>query len=346
MAELTLSDITKHFGDAPALRSISTTVRDGEFLALLGPSGCGKSTLLRLLAGFETPSEGRISIGTREVANAERRLNLPPEERNIGFVFQSYALWPHMNVRRNVGYPLEIRRLPRAEQDARIDAALQATALEPYGARMPAELSGGQRQRVALARCLVSDPTAVLLDEPLANLDVALRASMQQVFSDFHQRTQATMVYVTHDQAEAMAMADRIAVMNQGEIVQLDTPEALYARPRSRFVAEFVGEGAVVPLIGATHHDRGAEATLLGARYPIETDTQTPALACLRPENLHISDAGNIRARVERVTYLGGRYRLELTAASGDSLVTQSATRFALGEQIGLTLSAPWAFAA
>ncbi|EKE70429.1 ABC transporter ATP-binding protein [Celeribacter baekdonensis] len=346
MAELTLTDIAKHFGDAAALKSVTTTMRDGEFLALLGPSGCGKSTLLRLLAGFEHPTKGSIRIGDREVANAASRLNVPPEDRNIGIVFQSYALWPHMSVRRNVGYPLEIRRLSKAEREARIDAALAATALEPYGDRMPSDLSGGQRQRVALARCLVSDPTAVLLDEPLANLDVALRASMQAVFSDFHRRTTATMVYVTHDQAEAMAMADRIAVMNNGVIVQLDTPEALYARPRSRFVAEFIGEGAVVPLTGATQSDTGAEATLLGARLKVETDTALPAFACLRPENLTIAETGDIRARVERVTYLGGRYRLNLTAASGEALVTQSATRLTPGDQIGLALSAPWAFAA
>lgn len=346
MAELTLTGVAKHFGDATALKSVTATVRNGEFLALLGPSGCGKSTLLRLLAGFEQPSEGSISIGAREVANAASRVNVPPEDRNIGFVFQSYALWPHMTVRQNVGYPLEIRRLPKAEREVRIHAALAATALKPYGERMPSDLSGGQRQRVALARCLVSDPTAVLLDEPLANLDVALRTSMQEVFSDFHRRTEATMVYVTHDQAEAMAMADRIAVMNHGVIVQLDTPEALYARPRSRFVAEFIGDGAVVPLTGATHGAAGAEATLLGTRLRVETDTAQPALACLRPENLSITEAGDIRARVERVTYLGGRYRVDLTAASGEALVTQSASRFAPGDQIGLALSAPWAFAA
>ncbi|MFY1706271.1 ABC transporter ATP-binding protein [Tritonibacter scottomollicae] len=346
MAELTLTNIGKHFGGAPALQSVTTRVNDREFLALLGPSGCGKSTLLRLLAGFEQPSAGSIRIGNREVANADTRLIVPPEERNIGYVFQSYALWPHMTVRRNVGYPLEIRKLSKSDREARIDAALEATALGPYGDRMPSDLSGGQRQRVALARCLVSDPTAVLLDEPLANLDVALRASMQGVFCDFHQRTGATMVYVTHDQAEAMAMADRIAVMNEGRIIQLDTPEALYARPRSRFVAEFIGDGAVVPLSGTSHSDSACEATLLGTRLRVETDTPTPEMACLRPENLTIAETGDIRARVERVTYLGGRYRLDLVAASGEPLVTQSNTRYAPGEHIGLALTAPWAFAA
>ncbi len=345
MAELILSDVAKRFGDATALEAISTTIEDGEFVALLGPSGCGKSTLLRLLAGFEQLTAGQIHIGPREVANARNRLNTPPEERNIGFVFQSYALWPHMSVRRNVGYPLEIRNLPRAQREARIDAALEATALLPYGDRMPSDLSGGQRQRVALARCLVSDPTAVLLDEPLANLDVALRASMQQVFCDFHQRTGATMVYVTHDQAEAMAMADRIAVMNAGRIVQFDTPEALYARPRSRFVAGFIGEGAVVPLRDIHHDGTRCQARMLGARIAVETDTDSPHLACLRPENLTVAETGDIRAKVDRVTYLGGRYRLDLVAATGEPLVTQSRRRYAPGAQIGLSLTAPWAFA-
>lgn len=346
MAELTLTGVAKHFDDAAALCSISTSIQDGEFLALLGPSGCGKSTLLRLLAGFEQPTEGTLHIGTREVANAATGLNTPPEERNIGFVFQSYALWPHMSVRRNIGYPLEIRKLSRADRNARIEAALEITALTPYADRMPAELSGGQRQRVALARCLVCDPTAVLLDEPLANLDVALRASMQQVFSDFHQRSGATMVYVTHDQSEAMAMADRIAVMNAGEIVQLDTPEALYARPRNRFAAGFIGEGAVVPLSAVSHAPNHCEATLLGTRLPIVTDMAAPDTACLRPENLTITETGDVRALIERVTYLGGRYRLELRAASGDALVIHSPARYAPGSQIGLAVTPPWAFAA
>ena len=346
MADISLSSVGKTFAGAPALSDITTRFEDGEFIALLGPSGCGKTTLLRLLAGFEMPSAGQIGIGRRTMADAGSGAMVPPERRNIGFVFQSYALWPHMSVRRNIAYPLEIRRLARAQIAEQTEAALAATGLGAYAGRMPSELSGGQRQRVALARCLVSDPDAVLLDEPLANLDVALRASMQAVFSDFHRRTMATMVYVTHDQAEAMAMADRIAVMNNGVIVQLDTPEALYARPRSRFVAEFIGEGAVVPLTGAIQSDTGAEATLLGTRLKVETDTAQPALACLRPENLTIAETGDIRARVERVTYLGGRYRLNLTAASGEALVTQSATRLTPGDQIGLALSAPWAFAA
>lgn len=342
MAKLTFENIGKSFDGVPALSDISTTIKDGEFVALLGPSGCGKSTLLRLMAGFDLPTTGQIRIGSDVVADAGTGRSVPPEARNIGFVFQSYALWPHMSVRRNISYPLEVRGLPRADRDAQVDAALEATALTPYADRMPSDLSGGQRQRVALARCLVLDPTAVLLDEPLANLDVALRASMQEVFLDFHHRTKATMVYVTHDQSEAMAMADRIAVMDQGRILQIDTPEALYARPRSRFVAEFIGQGAVVPLVDTIEN----AAMVLGARVAVQSETATPTHACLRPENLTLGENGDLRVTVERATYLGGSYRLTLRTLCDHLLVAETRQRHTAGEQLGLSISNPWAFAA
>ncbi|MCG7629121.1 ABC transporter ATP-binding protein [Epibacterium sp. MM17-32] len=344
MADITLTSVEKRFDGIPALASITASITDGEFVALLGPSGCGKSTLLRLLAGFEHPDAGAISIGTTEVSNARTHHSLPPEARNIGFVFQSYALWPHMTVRRNVSYPLEVRGTSRADRNRETDAALAATGLTSFGDRMPAELSGGQRQRVALARCLVSAPDAVLLDEPLANLDVALRASMQDVFCDFHRRTGATMVYVTHDQSEAMAMADRIAVMSDGRIAQFDTPEALYKRPRSRFVAGFVGEGTVLPIDDIAHSGPRTEAHLLGARVAVETDTDRPNLICLRPENITLSETGDLRSRVTRSTYLGGRYRLNLETPDGAQLLAESRERYAEGAQLGVSLRSPWAF--
>lgn len=346
MADIELSSVGKTFAGSPALHDITTRFEDGEFVALLGPSGCGKTTLLRLLAGFDMPSAGRIRIGNHVVADAgAAHRMLPPEARNIGFVFQSYALWPHMSVRRNVSYPLEIRKLPKAEIAAQIDAALAATGLTEYADRMPSDLSGGQRQRVALARCLVSHPDAVLLDEPLANLDVALRASMQEVFTDFHSRTKATMVYVTHDQAEAMAMADRIAVMDQGRIRQFDTPQTLYERPKNRFVAEFVGRGTVV-LVNAVEQDADQRcAQFLGARIAIESDPMAPVShVCLRPENLTITETGDLRAKVARVTYLGGRYLLEVLSECGTRLMAESRNRFAPGAQLGLSITSPWAF--
>lgn len=346
MADIDLSSVGKTFAGAAALQDITTRFNDGEFIALLGPSGCGKTTLLRILAGFETPSSGRIHLGTREMANAETRVNLPPEERNIGFVFQSYALWPHMSVRRNVSYPLEIRRFARAEIARHTDAALSSTGLEKYANRMPSDLSGGQRQRVALARCLVSDPCAVLLDEPLANLDVALRATMQGVFTDFHKRTGATMVYVTHDQAEAMAMADRIAVMDQGRIQQFDTPQILYERPKNRFVAEFVGRGTVVPVQEIKHVGDVQQARILGAEVTVQSSRQDAPIShvCLRPENLTISESGDLRSKVARVTYMGGKYLLETVTDCGARMFAETRTRFEVGTQLGLTITTPWAF--
>ncbi|MEN9061912.1 ABC transporter ATP-binding protein [Ponticoccus litoralis] len=349
MADIDLSSVGKTFAGTPALQDITTRFEDGEFIALLGPSGCGKTTLLRILAGFETPTRGRLRIGAREMANADTGVNLPPEERNIGFVFQSYALWPHMSVRRNVSYPLEIRGLSKAEIARQADAALAATGLAPYADRMPSDLSGGQRQRVALARCLVSDPCAVLLDEPLANLDVALRASMQGVFTDFHQRTGATMVYVTHDQAEAMAMADRIAVMDQGRIRQFDTPQTLYERPKNRFVAEFVGRGTVVPVRAVAPRSEALEAEVLGARVAVQAEPQRGQApvshVCLRPENLSIAETGDLRGKVSRITYMGGKYLLEAISGCGARLFVETRTRFEVGAQLGLAISSPWAFA-
>ncbi|MGY9046446.1 MAG: ABC transporter ATP-binding protein [Rhodobacterales bacterium] len=193
MAELIFSNLSKQFDGAPALDRINAQIKSGEFVALLGPSGCGKTTLLRLTAGFEHPSAGEIRIGGQSVAGGGQFV--PPEERGIGIVFQSYALWPHKSVSANVSYPLEVRRVPRVERQARVNEALSLTGLSDFAQRMPAQLSGGQRQRVALARCLVFDPRAVLLDEPLANLDLALRASMHEVFSLFHRRSGANILY-------------------------------------------------------------------------------------------------------------------------------------------------------
>ncbi|UYV38285.1 ABC transporter ATP-binding protein [Rhodobacteraceae bacterium D3-12] len=346
MADIDLSSVGKTFAGTPALADITTRFEDGEFIALLGPSGCGKTTLLRILAGFELPSSGRLSIGGREMANADTGAVIPPEERNIGFVFQSYALWPHMSVRRNVSYPLEIRRFSKAEITVQTDAALAATGLGAYADRMPSDLSGGQRQRVALARCLVSDPCAVLLDEPLANLDVALRASMQGVFTDFHKRTGATMVYVTHDQAEAMAMADRIVVMDKGRIQQFDTPQTLYERPKNRFVAEFVGRGTVVPVQEAEQVGAARQARVLGAQVVVHSDASAVPVShvCLRPENLTISEVGDLRAKVARVTYMGGKYLLETVTGCGARLLAETRARFDEGAQLGLTITTPWAF--
>ncbi len=342
MAELKFSNLSKTFGGAPALDAINAEIKSGEFVALLGPSGCGKTTLLRLTAGFEHPSAGEIRIGGETVAGAGQFV--PPEQREIGIVFQSYALWPHKSVFENVAYPLEVRRIPRAEREARVAEALSLTGLSALAERMPSQLSGGQRQRVALARCLVFEPRAVLLDEPLANLDLALRASMQDVFSMFHRRTGATMLYVTHDQSEALALADRVAVMNAGKIRQFAAPEILYREPADCFVAGFVGDGAVVcaQLIGQADRHRVA-VRVLGQEVLARSDTATPSHVSIRPEAITLSDDAPLRARVTSCTYLGGRFRLTLDAA-GETLVAFATRRAAIGETVGVTLHDPWAF--
>jgi iron(III) transport system ATP-binding protein len=223
------------YGATAVLRDISLNVEPGEFFALLGPSGSGKSTLLRLIAGFNQHQSGQLLIGGRDVTG------VPPWKRNVGMVFQNYALWPHMTVARNVAFGLEERRLPRDEVKRRTEAALDLVGLADYGARRPGQLSGGQQQRVALARTLAIEPQVLLLDEPLSNLDARLRVQMRRELQRLHRRLGITTIFVTHDQEEAMTICDRIAVMNDGVIQQIDTPTELFDRPVNRFVAQFVG---------------------------------------------------------------------------------------------------------
>lgn len=224
MAKLILNRLSKSFGagSKPAVDDVSLTVRDGGFLALLGPSGCGKTTVLRMIAGFEQPTDGSVLLGERVLADAGSMV--PSERRNMAMVFQSYALWPHMSVADNAGYPLKVRGISGEKYREKVRQALTAVRLESFADRRPAELSGGQRQRVALARCLVTEPDVVLLDEPLANLDRHLRQEMEETFREFHARSGATMIYVTHDQAEAMALATDVAVMSHGKLLQVAPP--------------------------------------------------------------------------------------------------------------------------
>ena len=352
MADINLSRITKCFGDYRAVNQVSLDIADGEFVALLGPSGCGKTTLLRLLAGFEEPEDGQITLGGQVVANPANGVMVSPEDRNLGIVFQSYALWPHMSVARNVGYPLEVRGIGRAERDRKIAEALDIVALGPYAQRSPSALSGGQRQRVALARCLVMEPRAVLLDEPLATLDVHLRETMQQAFLDFHRRTGATMIYVTHDQSEAMAMADRIAVMDKGHIRQMAAPETLYREPADLMVAGFVGAGAVLPVSDVDVGSDGTCAVRLGdasiaARICpklVNGSVNGQAGLCLRPEDVWVDDDAVLRGKVEDCVYLGGRFRLSVRIGDDHALPVYANRRARIGEQVGLKVSDGWVF--
>ncbi len=237
MSEVIFKNISKVYakGDAPAVDDFSLTVRDGEFLVLVGPSGCGKSTTLRMVAGLELPTQGKIFIGSRDVTYAA------PKDRDIAMVFQNYALYPHMTVAQNMAFALKLRHVPKAEIKRRIESVAEALGLAPYLKRLPKALSGGQRQRVALGRAIVREPAVFLFDEPLSNLDAKMRVEMRAEIIRLHHRLKATMIYVTHDQTEAMTMGERIVVMNQGRLQQVAPPLEIYERPANTFVAGFIG---------------------------------------------------------------------------------------------------------
>ena len=239
MAAISLDQVTKAFGSVTAVDGVTLEIADGEFLVLVGPSGCGKSTLLRMIAGLEEVTDGAILIGDRDVTD------LAPRSRDVAMVFQTYALYPHMTVRQNLGYGLKARRTPKPEIASRVDQVAELLGLADLLDRRPAQLSGGQRQRVAMGRAIAREPQAFLLDEPLSNLDAKLRVGMRASLAQLHQRLQVTTVYVTHDQTEAMTLGQRVAVMRDGSFLQVDTPHELYARPKSLFVAAFIGSPAM-----------------------------------------------------------------------------------------------------
>ena len=261
MAAIELEGVTKVFsGGVAAVNDVTLTVEDGEFLALVGPSGCGKSTLLRAIAGLEEVTRGRIMIGGRDVTD------LAPRHRDIAMVFQSYALYPHMSVRQNLGYGLKVRRAPKAEVKRRVDEAADLLGLSDLLERRPAQLSGGQRQRVAMGRAIVRQPLAFLMDEPLSNLDAKLRVGMRASLAQLHQQLGVTTIYVTHDQVEAMTLGQRVAVMRDGNVLQMDEPQRLYKEPQDLFVAGFIGSPAMNLVEAAID---GGEATFGGFRVPL-----------------------------------------------------------------------------
>jgi multiple sugar transport system ATP-binding protein len=252
MGKIELTQVRKSFGDTHVIPGIDLTIENGEFVVFVGPSGCGKSTLLRLIAGLEDTTSGTISIDGKDATH------LPPAKRGLAMVFQSYALYPHMTVRKNIAFPLKMAGLPEAEQAARVERAAAVLNLTSYLDRRPGQLSGGQRQRVAIGRAIVREPAAFLFDEPLSNLDAALRVGMRQEISELHQSLKTTMIYVTHDQVEAMTMADKIVVLNAGRIEQVGAPLDLYNRPRNLFVAGFIGSPRMNFIAGEEAAKHGA----------------------------------------------------------------------------------------
>ena len=252
MGRIVLDKVVKRFGDVEVIPPLDLTIEEGEFTVFVGPSGCGKSTLLRLIAGLEDVSDGAIQI------DGQDSTALPPAQRRLAMVFQSYALYPHMSVRKNIAFPLKMAGLPKEEQDRRVAAAAAALNLNDYLDRRPGQLSGGQRQRVAIGRAIVREPSAFLFDEPLSNLDAALRVGMRLEISELHKRLNTTMIYVTHDQVEAMTMADKIVVLHAGVIEQVGSPLELYHEPRNLFVAGFIGSPKMNFMTGAEATSRGA----------------------------------------------------------------------------------------
>jgi putative spermidine/putrescine transport system ATP-binding protein len=328
MAKLELRNLVKRYGAFTAVGGVSLEVDHGHVVGLLGPSGCGKTTTLHMLAGFLQPDEGAIVVDGKEIQA------LPPERRNTGMVFQNYALFPHMTVAGNIAFGLEMRSVPKADLAERTKRALDLVRLTGFGDRYPKQLSGGQQQRVALARALVVEPSLLLLDEPLSNLDATLREEMRFEIREIQRRVGITTVFVTHDQTEAMAISDSIAVMNKGHLAQLGTPEQVYSAPVDRFVAAFIGQAGLIPAEvtgrdGRTVMVRTKDGTQLAAAG----GTQNPAAGSkvelvVRPEDVTLSPdpvegRNNLRATITATTYLGASTRVA-AEAGGISLAVST----------------------
>lgn len=314
MATLELKGIKKSFGSVDVIQDVNLDVKDGELIVFVGPSGCGKSTMLRMIAGLETLSEGSISIGERRVDR------LPPTDRGIAMVFQSYALYPHKDVRGNLGFALKHAGVDQKEIDQRVNAASDILGLSEMMDRKPRELSGGQRQRVAIGRAIVREPDVFLFDEPLSNLDAALRVHMRVEILKLHQRLGNTMIYVTHDQVEAMTLADRIVVFRAGKVEQVGTPLELYRNPVNKFVAGFIGSPAMNFLDAQTN---GTDVMLGGSRICSSAATGPNVTLGLRPEHLMLKEDGPIAGKVSVFEHLGGESFVHLTLADEQTLVAK-----------------------
>jgi iron(III) transport system ATP-binding protein len=333
---LACSDLHRSFGDTVAVDGVDLSVPRGSLTALLGPSGCGKTTVLRMIAGLLTPDHGRIEIHGREVASRTR--SVPPERRNVGLVFQDYALFPHLSVARNVGYGLP--RRPRGTRRARIAEVLDLVGLSDLGHRLPTELSGGQQQRVALARALAPSPDLVLLDEPFSNLDAALRATVREDVRRILREADTTAVFVTHDQEEALSLADRVAVMESGRVHQVADPQTLYTTPASRFVAEFVGEADVLPGRRAGRYLVDTPLGRLPTAHPMVSER---AAVVVRPEALRVRLHAGGAATVVGIAYFGHDQLVRLQLDDGRELRARRGSRLDLdrGTRVALEVDGP-----
>jgi iron(III) transport system ATP-binding protein len=361
MAGVRIVGLRKRFDATPVLRGLDLTIEDRELVTLLGPSGCGKTTTLRCVAGLERPDGGEVYIGEEVVASLGKRVFVPPNRRDIGMVFQSYALWPHMSVFANVAYPLRVRRVARREVASRVGEALDSVGMEAYERRRVTDLSGGQQQRVALARALVARPRVLLLDEPLSNLDAKLRVAMRKEIRTAHERANTTSVYVTHDQAEAIALSDRVVVVNDGTIQQVGTPIEIYRRPANRFVAEFVGFENVVGAQVAEVREgalalalRGSEECVVWTRPVVSGEAPgrgARTLLAVRAEDLRLvsrsagesaADDALPKGTIVSRAYAGERWEYGVELPCGSLTVRcpdEAGPSLSPGEQVGVDFS-------
>lgn len=334
---LTLEKITKDFGEGPVLKDFCLDLEQGEFLTMLGPSGCGKTTTLRIIAGLESPTEGRVLLNCTDITD------WPPEKRPLNTVFQNYALFPHMNVEQNIAYGLRVRRVSRAEQKKLVAEALELVRLPGYEKRMPKQLSGGQRQRVAIARAVVLKPQLLLLDEPLGALDLKLRQEMQQELKQLHRALGITFVYITHDQEEALNMSTRVALLNNGRIEQIGTPQEVYQCPQSLFAASFIGQSNLLSGVLEQLNGNSAVLNVRGLHLPVTLPAfrtwreGEKAVLCLRPQTLTMkpvsaTDGDSLMGTVLSREYIGGiqHTRIGIT----DSLILNAATQPVEGEEL------------
>jgi iron(III) transport system ATP-binding protein len=350
MVSVTCEGVTKVLGTARAVDHLDLAIQPGELFFLLGPSGCGKTTVLRMIAGFYQPDAGRILLDGRDISH------VPPHQRNTGMVFQNYALWPHLSVWHNVAYGLTMRRVREAEKQARVERALSLVQMEAFADRLPNQLSGGQQQRVALARALVIEPDVILLDEPLSNLDAKLRLEMREQIKCIHHEIQRTMIYVTHDQSEALSMADRMAIMRHGRIAQVGSPRQIYTRPQSTFVAAFIGEtnqlGGRLIETGASQVVQTAVGLIRATSKAMPQLAVGAAVCCaIRPESFQLSTVqptddtvNTLYGMVQRIMYLGSHEQYLVQLSDGTpvkAVVSNPVSRKAdVGEPIFLVCDA------
>jgi len=353
MADLKLLNLQKKFGSNVVVDDVTVTVKDGEFVTLLGPSGCGKTTTLRMIAGFAKPTSGSILVDDKVLTSVKKNIYLPPDKRDMGMVFQSYAVWPHMNIFKNVAYPLKFKKISANQMKEQVGKVFELVKLTGFEDRFPHQLSGGQQQRVALARALVMEPSVLLLDEPLSNLDAKLRESMRYEIVELQRRLKITVVYVTHDQIEAMSMSDRVIVMNNGVVQQIDAPRLVYQNPVNKFVANFIGMANFIPCEIVQRSENAVRVKLLDGsnrhflNVPLPEDRSygENVVVVLRPEDIDVlpSDGGESpKGIMERLIYIGDRN--DCVVRFGDvslRVLTQPKYSFKVGQEVSLVFTNP-----